>query len=175
MDESDNSFYFVEFHELSGSISLNQTMLQVYTFQKNFDGLMVCFDLGNLTSLQGVNKLIQMGLDAVEASRNVGNHRQQQEFTFQSSGGSDMTNRLQAIPVVVAGCKADTIDKSSGILAATRPSGTGVPGVDRLKRMNVNAQVLNELKKIDEGSLIDYIEAGLSVHRGVYKVPQDDF
>ena len=40
--------------------------------------------------------------------------------------------------------------------------------------MTVNAQVLNELKKIDEGSLIDYLEVGLSVHRGVYKVPQDD-
>ena len=40
--------------------------------------------------------------------------------------------------------------------------------------MTVNAQVLNELKKIDEESQIDYIEAGLSVHRGVYKVPQDD-
>lgn len=40
--------------------------------------------------------------------------------------------------------------------------------------MTVNAQVLNELKKIDEGSQIDYLEAGLSAHRGVYKVPQDD-
>ena len=40
--------------------------------------------------------------------------------------------------------------------------------------MTVNAQVLNELKKIDEESQIDYIEAGLSMHRGVYKVPQDD-
>jgi len=46
--------------------------------------------------------------------------------------------------------------------------------VDRLLRTTVNAQVLNELKKIDEGSLIDYLEAGLSLHRGVYKVPQDD-
>ena len=43
-----------------------------------------------------------------------------------------------------------------------------------MKRMTVNAQVLNELKKIDEGSLIDYFEAGLSQNRGVYKVPQDD-
>ena len=34
--------------------------------------------------------------------------------------------------------------------------------------------MLNELKKLDEASMIDYIEAGLSVHRGVYKVPQDD-
>ena len=40
--------------------------------------------------------------------------------------------------------------------------------------MTVNAQVLNELKKIDQGSQIDYIEAGLSANRGVYKVPQDD-
>ena len=40
--------------------------------------------------------------------------------------------------------------------------------------MTINAKVLNELKKIDEGSQIDYLEAGLSVHRGVYKVPQDD-
>ena len=40
--------------------------------------------------------------------------------------------------------------------------------------MNINAKVLNELKKIDEGSQIDYLEAGLSYHRGVYKVPQDD-
>lgn len=34
--------------------------------------------------------------------------------------------------------------------------------------------MLNELKKIDEGSQVDYLEAGLSAHRGVYKVPQDD-
>ena len=34
--------------------------------------------------------------------------------------------------------------------------------------------MLNELKKIDEGNQIDYLEAGLSMHRGVYKVPQDD-
>jgi len=44
-------------------------MLQVYTNSKNFDGLMICFDMGNLTSLQSLKKLISMGLDAVEASQ----------------------------------------------------------------------------------------------------------
>ena len=45
-------------------------MLQAYTHQKNFDGLMVCFDMGNLKSLGGINKLIEKGLEAVELSRN---------------------------------------------------------------------------------------------------------
>ena len=69
MERSTGTFYFAEFHELSGSIGLNPTMLQVYTYQKDFDGLMVCFDMGNLTSLASVSKLIKAGLDAVEASR----------------------------------------------------------------------------------------------------------
>jgi len=51
MERDSNTFFFVEFHELSGSICLNKTMMQVYAYQKNFDGLMVCFDMGNLTSL----------------------------------------------------------------------------------------------------------------------------
>lgn len=79
--------------------------------------------------------------------------------------------------MIVVGCKADLIDRP----ASTSKNKTGQAEsskapvtVDRLKRMTVNAQVLNELKKIDEESQIDYIEAGLSVHRGVYKVPQDD-
>ena len=69
MERSNSTFYFTEFHELSGSISMNPTMLQVYTHQKNYDGLMVCFDMGNLTSLASVSKLIKQGLEAVESSR----------------------------------------------------------------------------------------------------------
>lgn len=69
MERSTSTFYFVEFHELSGTVGLNSTLLQVYTHQKNFDGLMVCFDMGNLTSLASVSKLIRDGLDAVDASR----------------------------------------------------------------------------------------------------------
>ena len=66
MDCSNSAFYFVEFHEMSGTVSMNEIMLQIYTHQKNYDGLMVCFDMGNLTSLGSVSKLIHMGLDAVE-------------------------------------------------------------------------------------------------------------
>ena len=113
-----------------------------------------------------------MGLEAVETSRIHGSYRQQ-DFAFSSGSASDMQSRLQNIPVVVAGCKSDTIAKPTGILQSTKSAGSA-NGVDRLLRMTVNAQVLNELKKIDEGSLIDYLEAGLSLHRGVYKVPQDD-
>ena len=58
LERSNSTLYFVEFHELSGAIGMNQTMLSVYTHQKNFDGLMVCFDMGNLTSLASVSKLI---------------------------------------------------------------------------------------------------------------------
>ena len=61
------------------------------------------------------------------------------------------------------GCKSDTIDSPA--------SGAGV---DRVKRMTVNAKVLTQLKRIDEDGWLDYFEAGLSAHRGVYKVPQDD-
>ena len=32
MERSNSTFYFAEFHELSGSIGLNPTMLQVYTY-----------------------------------------------------------------------------------------------------------------------------------------------
>lgn len=159
IERSNTSFYFVEFHELSGSICMNETLLKVYTYQKNFDGLLVCFDMGNLTSLGSLHKLITDGLEAVEQSKTMSHCG---DFAF-SSGDNDLSSRLQACPTVVVGCKADSID---------RKANTG--GVDRLKRMTVNARVLDELKKIDEGSQIDYIEAGLSVHRGVYKVPQDD-
>lgn len=103
-----------------------------------------------------------MGLDSVEASHAHNSpHQRQEDFAF--STASELSNRLQQVPVLVVGCKSDTIDKPL--------SGAGI---DRVKRMTVNAKVLNELKKIDESSLIDYFEAGLSTHRGVYKVPQDD-
>ena len=46
-------------------------MLQAYTHQKNFDGLVVCFDMGNLKSLGSINKLIGLGLEAVELSRSM--------------------------------------------------------------------------------------------------------
>ena len=72
---------------------------------------------------------------------------------------------------MVVGCKSDTIGTAS---SSSQAAASTTTGVDRLKRMTINAKVLNELKKIDEGSQIDYLEAGLSFHRGVYKVPQDD-
>jgi len=92
-----------------------------------------------------VNCLIKSGLDAVEASRT---HRPHRLEDFAGSTSCDLTNALQRVPVIVVGCKADTIEKSqsSSLLAASKPASAGV---DRLKRMNVNAQVLNELKKID--------------------------
>ena len=50
-DKSSKTLYFVEFYELSGQVSLNETMLAVYSYQKAFDGLIVAFDLSNLKSL----------------------------------------------------------------------------------------------------------------------------
>ena len=67
-----------------------------------------------------------------------------------------MQTKLEQCPVLVVGCKKDQVES------------------DRSKHLQLNAQVLNELKKLDEASMIDYIEAGLSMNRGVYKVPQDD-
>ena len=58
--------------------------------------------------------------------------------------------------MLVVGCKKDSVESN------------------RTQHLALNAQVLNELKKLDKGSLIDYFEAGLSINRGVYKVPQDD-
>ena len=85
---------------------------------------------------------------------------------------------MASCPVIVVGCKADLIDRPASTAknktGQVEASSKAPVTVDRLKRMTVNAQVLNELKKIDEESQIDYIEAGLSMHRGVYKVPQDD-
>ena len=67
-----------------------------------------------------------------------------------------MQTLLQQCPVLVVGCKKDSVEGN------------------RSQHLALNASVLNELKKLDEGNLIDYFEAGLSTNRGVYKVPQDD-
>ena len=51
LDKSSKTLYFVEFYELSGQVSANETMLAVYSYQKSFDGLLVAFDLSNRKSL----------------------------------------------------------------------------------------------------------------------------
>ena len=63
---------------------------------------------------------------------------------------------LQRCPVLVVGCKKDLVDQNKN------------------KQIQINTKVLDVLKEIDGGRQIDYMEAGLSQHRGVYKVSQDE-
>ena len=67
-----------------------------------------------------------------------------------------MPDMLQRCPVLVVGCKKDLVDQNKS------------------KQMQINSKVLDMLKEIDGSRQIDYIEAGLSQHRGVYKVLQDE-
>lgn len=49
--------YFVEFHDISGTLAYEEDILKVYLGEK-FDGIIIAFDLNNLKSLRTIKKYL---------------------------------------------------------------------------------------------------------------------
>ena len=49
--------YFVEFHDISGTLTQQSDILKVYLGEK-FDGIIIAFDLNNLKSLRAIRKYL---------------------------------------------------------------------------------------------------------------------
>ena len=53
IDKQANTLFFLEFYELNGLVT-SQQLVSTYAYSKQFDGLIIVFDLSNLKTLANV-------------------------------------------------------------------------------------------------------------------------
>ena len=135
---------------------MQASVLQVY-LTTQVDGVILCFDLNNLKSLESLPRYMSI------VQTMMGRHRQAQrsdeevERVLRGQVHEQAAQGKRGPQVMVVGCKKDLVDKN------------------RAQYLMINTKVLKMLKVLDPDNLVMYTETGLINHQAQrMQVSQDD-
>ena len=106
-------------------------MLQVYLAGQKFDGVMLCFDLNNLVTLESLGRyflIIESMVNQVPIEKT---DEVIEQIIDKRQVPSATTEQATKIPIMIVGCKLDLIDKF------------------RAQYLLINSKVLKSLKSLD--------------------------